>query len=150
MTGPQICNSKLEFLFLIAILRFDSRPQLFQLFDQGFQHHVETLSRMLWARYDEAQEYKLIFHAKRRWKVVWNSKDWPARVGCSACVERCETIGRQPNMNISRIPGKVFVKAVQSLPCLIIRGCTITPSFSRTPSLCHLMCLALRFERNNR
>jgi hypothetical protein len=28
-------------------------------------------------------------------------------------------------------------------------GCTITWSFSRTPSLCHLMCLADFFERNN-
>jgi hypothetical protein len=28
-------------------------------------------------------------------------------------------------------------------------GCTITWSFSCTPSLCHLMCLAVLFEMNN-
>jgi hypothetical protein len=32
---------------------------------------------MVWNRYDQAKKHKFIFHIKRRWKVVWNSKDGP-------------------------------------------------------------------------
>src|SRR6266498_708853 len=62
---PQICGPKGEFLLLVKVISFDSFPQLFQLFDQGFQHHIEFCSRMFRTRYDEAKKHKFILHVKR-------------------------------------------------------------------------------------
>jgi hypothetical protein len=35
---------------------------------------------MVWARYDEAKKHKLILHANRRRKIVWNNKHGPTGV----------------------------------------------------------------------
>jgi hypothetical protein len=40
MDWPQVCNSTVEFLLLVIDIQFDSYPQLFQLFNQQFQHHI--------------------------------------------------------------------------------------------------------------
>jgi hypothetical protein len=44
---------------------------------------------------------------------------------------------------------KSVSKSSRAFHALLSDKCTITWSFSRTPSLCHLMCLAVFFERNN-
>jgi hypothetical protein len=67
---------------------------------------------MVWTRYDEAKKYKLIFHAKRRRKIVWNSKHGLAKVGCCVVTERYEAISCQPNANISCILSKLWIKVV--------------------------------------
>jgi hypothetical protein len=61
----------------VRVISFNSISQLFQLIDQGSQHHIEFWSRMVRTRYDEAKKYKFILHAKRRRKIVWNSKHGP-------------------------------------------------------------------------
>jgi hypothetical protein len=109
---PQICSPECEFLLLMRVISFDSILQLFQLVDQGFQHHIEFWSRMVWTRYDEAKKHKFILHAKRRRKIVWNSKHGLAGIGCCILTERCEAISRQPNVNISRILSKLWIKVV--------------------------------------
>jgi hypothetical protein len=78
MNRPNICSPECEFLLLVRVISFNSIPQLFQLIDQGSQHHIEFWSRMVRTRYDEAKKYKFILHAKRRRKIVWNSKHGPA------------------------------------------------------------------------
>src|SRR5687767_12420776 len=84
MNIPQKRGSQVELLFLITIVRLDSFPQNFQFFNQGSHHHIDLCSRMIRTRYYKTQENKFIFHAKSWWKVVWNSKDGPTRVGrCS-------------------------------------------------------------------
>jgi hypothetical protein len=52
---PQICSPECEFLLLVRVISFDSIPQLFQLVNQGFQHHIEFWSRMVRTRYDETE-----------------------------------------------------------------------------------------------
>jgi hypothetical protein len=47
MNRPHICSPECEFLLLVRVKSFDSIPQLFQLVDQGFQHHIEFWSRMV-------------------------------------------------------------------------------------------------------
>jgi hypothetical protein len=70
---PQIRSPECEFLLLMRVISFNSIPQIFQLVDQGFQHHIEFWSRMVRTRNNEAKKYKFILHAKRR-KIVWNNK----------------------------------------------------------------------------
>jgi hypothetical protein len=108
---PQICSPECKFLLLVRVISFNFIPQLFQLIDQGFQHHIEFWSRMVRTRYDEAKKHKFILHAKRRSKIVRNNKLGLARVQCYIVTERCEAISCQP-------------KAITSL-------------FSLSPSLCH-------------
>jgi hypothetical protein len=91
---PQICSSEYEFLLLVRVISFNSIPQLFQLIDLGSQHHIEFWSRMFQTRYDEAKKHKFILYAKRRSKVVWNSKHGLAGVRCCVVTERCDTISR--------------------------------------------------------
>jgi hypothetical protein len=109
---PQICSPECEFLLLMRVISFDSIPQLFQLIDQGFQHHIEFWSRMVRTMYDEAKKHKFILHAKKRRKIVWNSKHGPARVGCCVVTERCQAISRLPNVNISCVLNKLWIKVV--------------------------------------
>jgi hypothetical protein len=47
------------------------------------QHHIEFWSKMVRTRYDEARKHKLILHAKRRRKIVWNSKHRSKSSVCS-------------------------------------------------------------------
>jgi hypothetical protein len=42
MDRPQVRSSKVELLLLVTVVCFDSYPQLFQLFNQRFQHHIEA------------------------------------------------------------------------------------------------------------
>jgi hypothetical protein len=100
---PQICSRSVNFYFI----SFDSIPQLFQHIDQGFQHHIEFWSRMVWTRYDKAKKHTFILHAKRRRKIVWNSKHESVGVGCCVVTKRCEAISHQPNANISHILRKL-------------------------------------------
>jgi hypothetical protein len=112
MIQPQICSPECEFLLLVRVISFNSIPQLFQLIDQGFQHHIDFWSRMVQTRYDKAKKHKFILHAKRRRKIIWNSKHRPAGVRCCVITERCEAISCHPNANISRVPNKLWIKAV--------------------------------------
>jgi hypothetical protein len=77
---PQICSPECEFLLLVRVISFNSIPQLFQLVYQEFQHHIEFWSRMVQTRYDETKKHKFILHAKKRRKIIWNSKHGPAGV----------------------------------------------------------------------
>jgi hypothetical protein len=110
-TRPQICSPKCEFLLLVSVTSFNSIPQLFQLIDQGSEHHIKFWSRMVWTMYDEAKKYKFILHAKRRRKIVWNNKYGLAVVRCCVVTERCGAISRQPNANISHVPSKLWIKS---------------------------------------
>jgi hypothetical protein len=112
LNRPQICSSECEFLLLVRVIIFDSVPQLFQLVDQGFQHHIEFWFRMVRTRYDETKKHKFILHAKRRRKIVWNSKHRPVGVGCCVVTKRCEAISHQPNANISHVLSKLWIKVV--------------------------------------
>jgi hypothetical protein len=103
MNRPHICRSECEFLLLVRVTSIDSIPQLFQLVDQEFQHHIEFWFRMFWSKYDKAKKHKFILHANKRRKIVWNSKHGSTRVGCCIITERCEAISRQPNVNISHV-----------------------------------------------
>jgi hypothetical protein len=47
MNRPQICSLECEFLLLVRVISFNSIPQLFQLVDQGSQHHIEFWCRMV-------------------------------------------------------------------------------------------------------
>jgi hypothetical protein len=47
------------------------------------QHHIEFWSKMVRTRYDEARKHKFILHAKRRRKIVWNSKHGSKSSVCS-------------------------------------------------------------------
>jgi hypothetical protein len=80
MNRSQICSPEYEFLLHVRVISFNSILQLFQLINQGFQHHIDFWSKMVWTRYDEAKKHKFILHAKRRRKIVWNNKHMPARV----------------------------------------------------------------------
>jgi hypothetical protein len=62
-------------------------------------------------RYDEAKKHKFILHAKRR-KIIWNNKHGLVGVRCCVVTKRCEAISRQPNVNISRTPSKLWIKVV--------------------------------------
>jgi hypothetical protein len=42
MDRPQVRSSKVELLLLVTVVCFDSYSQLFQLFNQRFQHHIEA------------------------------------------------------------------------------------------------------------
>jgi hypothetical protein len=105
---PQIYSPECEFLLLVRVISFNS----IQLVNQGYQHHIEFWSRMVRTRYDEAKKHKLILHAKRRRKIIWNSKHMPTSVRCYVVTERCEAISRQPNANISHILSKLWIKVV--------------------------------------
>jgi hypothetical protein len=109
---PHICIMECEFQLLVRVIIFDSIPQLFQLVDEGFQHLIEFWSRIVRTRYHEAKKHKSILHAKRRRKIIWNSKHEPAGIGCCIVSERCQAISCQPNANISRIPSKLWIKVV--------------------------------------
>jgi L-ribulose-5-phosphate 3-epimerase UlaE len=47
MDKPQVHNSKVEFLLLVIVIRFDSCQQLLQLFNQRFQYHIEMWTKMI-------------------------------------------------------------------------------------------------------
>jgi hypothetical protein len=80
MNRPQICSPECEFLLLVRVISFSSISQLFQLIDQGSQHHIEFWSRIVRTRYDEAKKHKFILHVKTKRKIIWNSKHEPTRV----------------------------------------------------------------------
>jgi hypothetical protein len=50
MDRPQVWMSKIELMLLVTVVRFDSYPQLLQLFNQWFQYHIEALIRMIRTR----------------------------------------------------------------------------------------------------
>jgi hypothetical protein len=112
MNRQQICSPQCEFLLLVRVTSFNSIPELFQLIDQGSQHHIEFWSRMVRTRHVEAKKHKFILRAKRRRKILWNIKHGPTRVRCCVVTERCEAISCQPNANISRVPSKLWIKVV--------------------------------------
>jgi hypothetical protein len=107
MNRPQICSPECEFLLLVKVISFNLIPQLFQLADQGFQHHIEFWSRLVRTRYEETRKHKFILHVKRRRKIIWKSKREPLSVGCCVVIEGCEAISRQPNVNISHVLSKL-------------------------------------------
>jgi hypothetical protein len=45
MDQPQVHNLKVELLLLLTVIRFNSYPKLFQLFNQWFHHHIEVWIR---------------------------------------------------------------------------------------------------------
>jgi hypothetical protein len=112
MNRPQICSTENEFMLLVRVISFNSIPQLFQLIDQRFQHHIEFWSRMVWTSFDESKKHKFILHANRSRKIVWNSKHRPVGVRYCVVTERCEAISRQPNGNISHVPSKFWIKVI--------------------------------------
>jgi hypothetical protein len=46
-------------MFLVTVVHFNSYPQLFQLFNLWFQHHIYSWTRSFWTRYDETKEHEL-------------------------------------------------------------------------------------------
>jgi hypothetical protein len=67
---------------------------------------------MVQTRYDVAKKHKLILHAKRRRKIVWDNKHGPTGVQCCVVTERCEAIGHQPNANIYCVLSKLWINVV--------------------------------------
>jgi hypothetical protein len=134
---PQICSPECEFLLLVRVISFNFISQLFQLVDQGSQHHIEFWSRIVRTRYDETKKHKFILHAKRRMKIVWNIKHGPTGVLCCIVTKRCEGISHQPNANISRVLSKLWSKLSKVFNASESEGCTTTSLFSLSPSLCH-------------
>jgi hypothetical protein len=59
MDRPQVNGSKIKFLLFVTVIRFNSYPQQFQLFNQWFQHHIYSWTRNFWTRYDETKEHEL-------------------------------------------------------------------------------------------
>jgi hypothetical protein len=67
MDRPQVQGSEVKFLLLVTVIRFNSYLQLFQLFNQQFQHHIYSWTRSFQTRYDETKKLELKLHAKRWW-----------------------------------------------------------------------------------
>jgi hypothetical protein len=54
MDSPQVCGPEVEFLLHVIVICFNFYPQLFQLLDQWFHHHIQLGPKIIWTRYDEA------------------------------------------------------------------------------------------------
>src|SRR5687767_10316103 len=56
----------------------------------------------------------------------------------------------KPKRTFRTSSAKLESKASSAFHASVSAGCTMTFGFSRTPSLCHLMCLAVFLEMNKR
>jgi hypothetical protein len=129
MDQPQIRNSKVQFLHLVIVICFDSFPQLFQLM------HVLGWFGLGMMRHKNIDSYFMQREGGSLYRIAKTSQQ--------------EYDAANPMRTLCANLAKSASKSSRAFHNSLSDGCTITWSFSHTSSLCHLICLAVFFERKN-
>jgi hypothetical protein len=137
MNRPQICSPECEFLLLVRVISFNSIPQLFQLVDQGSQHHIDfglgwsgpgTMRQRNINSYFMQREEGRLYGTTNMGQQEYDDALSPKGVKPSVASPIQTFIMYRAN---SRSKLSKAFHASES------EGCTITSLFSLSPYLCH-------------
>jgi hypothetical protein len=138
MNQPQISSPECECLLLMRVISFNSIPQLFQFVDQGFQHHIDFWSKMVWTRYDEAKKHKFMLYAKGRRKLYGIANMGQQEYDVALSPQGVKPSVASPMRTFLASRANYGLKLSKAFHMSESEGCTITSLFSLSPSLCHM------------